>query len=360
MLGQGTGSFEVLGPARAVSCPTCVGPADVRSRHVIVGRRGIQVFCSKECKERALSGETAVGSTPAEPEVVRRASAAHPMVMGGLIVGCLFASDTRPAQLPLPAPTAYVFVPPPPIVALPPAPPKPSPEEELRAQWTRALMKDAWVHPLRGPARRMPIRDSRVFGAERPGERPIECQNGHCGVDIGGELWGEQVLAAHDGIVDRVVRGPNEERGGLYVRLAHRDGTVFTQYFHLAAIPRWVEAGRAVRAGELIGLVGDTGVKNSGPHLHFTLSVKPPGEHERYIDPEPLIALWPLAIPDAAMPGPRLSVAEAPGAVRGALTRRARPAAARRAERRTAAAVVEETEPETEVVVESGEPASPL
>jgi hypothetical protein len=173
----------------------------------------------------------------------------------------------------------------------------------------------------------MPIRDSRVFGAERPGDRPIECANGHCGVDIGGEVWGEPVLAAHDGVVDRVVRGPNEDRGGLYVRLSHRDGTVFTQYFHLAAIPRWLEAGRAVRAGEVIGLVGDTGVKQSGPHLHFTISIRPAADQpERYIDPEPLIALWPVHIP-----GGKLSAAELPGAVRGALTRRSRGRAQARA-----------------------------
>ena len=101
--------------------------------------------------------------------------------------------------------------------------------------------------------------------------------------------------------MDRVQRGPNEHRGGLYVRLSHRDGTVFSQYFHLAAIPRWLEVGRAVEAGEVIGLVGDTGVHHSGPHLHFTLSIRPsPDEPERYIDPEPLIALWPVHIPDAA------------------------------------------------------------
>jgi murein DD-endopeptidase MepM/ murein hydrolase activator NlpD len=32
-----------------------------------------------------------------------------------------------------------------------------------------------------------------------------------------------------------------------------------------------MEVGRPVRAGEVVGLVGDTGVKASGPHLHFTI-----------------------------------------------------------------------------------------
>src|SRR5262249_40292949 len=80
---------------------------------------------------------------------------------------------------------------------------------------------------------------------------------------------------AHDGIVNRVQRGPNEDHGGLYVRIAHRNGTVFTQYFHLAAIPRWMVVGKPIKAGDVVGLLGDSGVKQSAPHLHFTVSVKP-------------------------------------------------------------------------------------
>jgi murein DD-endopeptidase MepM/ murein hydrolase activator NlpD len=161
-----------------------------------------------------------------------------------------------------------------------------------------ALGQDAWIHPLAGPVRRMPRVDSRVFGALRPGSRPIECRNGHCGVDLGGEIWGEHVHAAHDGVVDFVQRGANPDRGGEFVRLSHRDGTVFTQYFHLAAIPRGLERGVHVKSGDVIGLLGDTGVKESAPHLHFAISVRPAKDWpERYIDPEPLIALWPVRVP---------------------------------------------------------------
>jgi len=166
------------------------------------------------------------------------------------------------------------------------------------ADWWNDLAQDAWLHPLPGPIRRMPKSDQRIFGAERPGQRPPECRNGHCGVDLGGEIWGEHVYCAHDGVVDRVQRGPNEERGGQYVRISHRGGTVFTQYFHLAAIERHLAPGVQVKAGDVIGLLGDTGVKESTAHLHFTVSVKPSAEWpEQYMDPEPLIALWPLKIP---------------------------------------------------------------
>ncbi len=161
-----------------------------------------------------------------------------------------------------------------------------------------ALGQDAWIHPLAGPVRRMPRADSRVFGAVRPGDRPIECRNGHCGVDLGGEIWGEHVHAAHDGVVDYVQRNANPDRGGEYVRLSHRDGTVFTQYFHLAAIPRALQRGDHVKSGDVIGLLGDTGVKESQPHLHFAISVRPSKEWpERYMDPEPLIALWAVRVP---------------------------------------------------------------
>ena len=325
---------------RVVTCPTCSGPADVHSRHMILDGSGVRLFCSSGCRERALEGDPPEADAAPEPAPRPRRT----FLVGGVLMGCLFVSDTPAMERPqVPAAPLAIFIPPPPVVIVPPAPPKPSEEELLRAQWMTELIKDAWVHPLNGPRRRMPIRDSRVFGAERQGERPIECANGHCGVDIGGEVWGEPVLAAHDGVVDRVQRGPNEERGGQYVRIAHRDGTVFTQYFHLAAIPRWMEVGRPVRAGEVVGLVGDTGVKASGPHLHFTISIRPsPDDPERYIDPEPLIALWPLHIPDEG----KLSVAEAPGAVRGALSRKGR--------RRPAHQATVATETAEPAVVEDG------
>jgi murein DD-endopeptidase MepM/ murein hydrolase activator NlpD len=190
------------------------------------------------------------------------------------------------------------------------------------------ISHDAWIHPLDGPTRRMPISDSRVFGAERPGDRPGECRNGHCGVDLSG-YWGEPVHAVHDGIVDRVQRGPNEEHGGLYVRVAHREGTIFSQYFHLAAIPRWVQPGAAIRVGDLIGLVGDSGVKHSKPHLHFTLSVRPgPSSPDKFMDPEPLIALWPLRIPVNPMIGADSDAAVtthlAPGVPHGAASKHAK------------------------------------
>jgi len=40
----------------------------------------------------------------------------------------------------------------------------------------------------------------------------------------------------HDGVVDAVKRGVNPDHGGQFVRIGPPHGTVFTWYFHLAAI----------------------------------------------------------------------------------------------------------------------------
>jgi murein DD-endopeptidase MepM/ murein hydrolase activator NlpD len=220
----------------------------------------------------------------------RRAIPGAAWLLIGLVASIpLWNRDRATTALP---PAAMVRPLPPP--ALPSTPPPDAAALE-RAQLAE-LMRDIWVHPLPGPARRMPIRDSRVFGAERVGDRPSECINGHCGVDIG-SAFGEAVFAVHDGVVDRVQRAANEDHGGHYVRLVHRGRTIVSQYFHLAAIPPHLEVGQIVKAGDIVGWVGRSGIKHAAPHLHFTIAVQEPnGDHSRYIDPEPLIALWPLRV----------------------------------------------------------------
>jgi hypothetical protein len=258
----------------------------------VIAGSAVQVFCSEECMN--AQAVEIVEPPPAAPPTYRN----YWILRAGIAVGVAFTLSGSPEPEQPRAPVAASMVP-----ATPPEPPTfgpawPPSEED----WQSQIASDAWLHPLDGPSRRMPVRDSRVFGAERPGERPPECNSGHCGVDIG-EVWGERVYAVHDGTVERVQRGPNEDHGGVYVRLSHRNGTVFTQYFHLAAVPRWIFPGAQVKAGSLVGLLGDTGVKESGPHLHFTLSVKPARSvAERFMDPEPLIALWPLRMPIAGSP----------------------------------------------------------
>jgi protocatechuate 3,4-dioxygenase beta subunit len=141
-----------------------------------------------------------------------------------------------------------------------------------------------WIHPLAG-TRHMPIRDTRRFGAGRPGQRPAECGQGHCGVDLGTER-GMVVHAAADGVVAHVIRWLHEE-AGRYVVVEHASG-LRTHYLHLDDIRSDLEPGQTVRAGDPLGTLGRTGVHVSGPHLHFAISQER-GTRTWYIDPEPIL-----------------------------------------------------------------------
>lgn len=275
-------------------CPECAGKVAIDSSHVRIAKGSIQVFCTHECLRNYD-----IPRAPIELPRLAPTKKMHVLVVG---LGFSFLSPCSVLkQTPVTRPR--------PVVADVPhqdvldfdgpqyGPNLPTPEElakEIAEEFAASLGVSAWLHPLSGPTRRMPLRESRAFGADRPGHRPHECRSGHCGVDLGGAVWGEPILASSDGVAFRVNRDASRS-GGKYVRLSHQDGTVFTQYFHLAAIPKWLRKGKSVRAGQTIGLLGETGVENSGPHLHYSVSIKADAEQpEVYIDPEPLIALWPL------------------------------------------------------------------
>jgi murein DD-endopeptidase MepM/ murein hydrolase activator NlpD len=291
------------------TCDVCGSSLLLRNRYALAEGWSLYVVCSESCLRVARRAQRR-----------RLWGARWRRAMRLAVVVTLVAACVTPHEGPARPRRAEA-------VALEPAPPpQESGAPRLPAGWfgpewpptetslLAALGRDAWVHPLSGPVRRMPRSDSRVFGADRPGHRAIECRNGHCGVDLGGEIWGEHVHAAHDGVIDFVQRGPNEEHGGSFVRLSHRDGTIFTMYFHLAAIPRALERGMRVKGGDVIGLVGDTGVKESPPHLHFSISVRLwKNGPERYMDPEPLIALWPLRVPLDGSEAGLVSTVAAPG-----------------------------------------------
>ena len=144
-----------------------------------------------------------------------------------------------------------------------------------------------WFHPLAGPRRALPLSAGRRFGADRPQPRPAECDLGHCGVDLGTTL-GEPVFAGfrRRRREDRA-RRQRRGRAGRYIRIGHKEGTVVSRYIHLDTIAAALKEGDHVTGGELIGRVGQSGVRNSGPHLHFGLSLRPGGRsgNETYIDP---------------------------------------------------------------------------
>lgn len=84
--------------------------------------------------------------------------------------------------------------------------------------------------------------------------------------------------AAHRGMpiyAQRSVAGSLFGAGGIYVCIAHgldrEKPAAMSCYMHLSA--SLVDQGRMVKRGDQIGRVGKTGIKESGPHLHFELHV---------------------------------------------------------------------------------------
>lgn len=83
----------------------------------------------------------------------------------------------------------------------------------------------------------------------------------HRGVDFGAPT-GTPVLAAADGTVTFAGWGGGY---GRVIKLAHAQGLA-TAYAHLSAMK--VQPGQRVRQGQVIGLVGSSGL-STGPHLHY-------------------------------------------------------------------------------------------
>jgi len=138
-------------------------------------------------------------------------------------------------------------------------------------------------------------------------------ERSHRGVDIDATI-GEPVRAVADGVVvfagvDMTGDHPALELlprhlkrwrrktnmmgpGGFFVRVMHDDG-VRSGYFHLNSFQ--VEIGQTVKAGEVLGTVGRTGVKVSNAHLHF--EVHKDGELK---DPARFLSAWVLP-PDSTL-----------------------------------------------------------
>lgn len=304
-----------------LECPTCKGAVDVRSRHVTVAGGSVRVYCSADCLNGLIASSAASEAEPLPRRRVRWWIGGVIAAGAALAITYVMIRTDAPEDISVPAPSAPSTV----EASLVAAPAMPVIEAAAQREQDKAIVvelaRDAWIHPLAGPTRRMPVTHNGAFGAERAGERPPECVSGHCGVDLG-RTWGEPVYAVHEGVVDFVQRSSNDDRGGLFVRIAHRNSTLFSWYFHLAAIPKSIAPGVSVTAGRVIGLLGDTGVKHSAPHLHFALSARPSKGRERYLDPEPLIAIWPLWIPNDGRDG-HVSTANEPGIpVRGPARRK--------------------------------------
>lgn len=118
-----------------------------------------------------------------------------------------------------------------------------------------AIIPDSYTINLTGFC--MPTPSTRITSPFGPRWRRM-----HNGLDLKVNV-GDTIVAAFDGKV-RIVK--YERRGyGKYVVIRHDNG-LETVYGHLSA--QLVEPNQLVKAGEVIGLGGNTG-RSTGSHLHF-------------------------------------------------------------------------------------------
>lgn len=88
----------------------------------------------------------------------------------------------------------------------------------------------------------------------------------HTGIDIVAKA-GTPIRSPADG---RVVKVWYDRALGLTIRIRHGYG-IETLYGHLSKV--LVREGEEVKRGQVIGLVGNTGNRSTGPHLHYEVRV---------------------------------------------------------------------------------------
>ncbi len=117
-----------------------------------------------------------------------------------------------------------------------------------------------WRYPFLEPVENRPI--TSLFGTRRAYGN-TDYSSYHAGVDYAAPV-GMPVLAPADGLV--ILAQPLTVRGNALM-LDHGWG-VLTGYWHLSEIK--VQPGQRVQRGDIIGLVGNTGL-STGPHLHWEM-----------------------------------------------------------------------------------------
>ncbi len=154
-----------------------------------------------------------------------------------------------------------------PVVDDPVAPPAPRrpPNRVRRVRVTRDI-----VFPIVGRTRSI-----NGFGSCRD-----NCTREHHGVDILTYGWkGNPVVASHDGVITDI----RDDGEWCNLQITGADGW-YTRYVHMnndtpgyddedyMCIPPGLAEGTEVKAGQLIGWVGDSGnAENTQPHIHFEI-----------------------------------------------------------------------------------------
>ena len=101
----------------------------------------------------------------------------------------------------------------------------------------------------------------------------------HTGIDLGGKR-GSRIFAVEDGRIDRTKLQSN---GAIQIVMRGKSGSMY-YYGHMDEV--LIKGGQRVRAGDVIGLMGDTGSPGQ-VHLHFEYWKS--GRESDPVDPEPLV-----------------------------------------------------------------------
>ncbi|HEX7155517.1 MAG TPA: M23 family metallopeptidase [Thermoanaerobaculia bacterium] len=102
----------------------------------------------------------------------------------------------------------------------------------------------------------------------------------HKGIDIFAPK-GTPLVAVTDGVISFIGEQP---KGGLCLWLTTENGTSF-YYAHLDRWAAGIYEGMEVKAGDLLGYVGNTGnAKSTPPHLHFAIN-----DNDEMVNPYPVL-----------------------------------------------------------------------
>lgn len=165
------------------------------------------------------------------------------------------------------------------LAARPPAPAREAPSAGLvpaDAPAAEAPQPPVWPEeeeppaaPSTGSGLLIPVRGVEASSLVDTYEQSRGQGRRHDAIDIAAPR-GTPVVAAADGVVMKLFRS---ERGGTALYQLAPDRRTIYYYAHLDRYARGMAEGRALRRGEVLGYVGDTG--DAGPgnyHLHFEVS----------------------------------------------------------------------------------------
>jgi murein DD-endopeptidase MepM/ murein hydrolase activator NlpD len=295
LLGSSTLVYDERGfmQIEPATCPACGGAFDpLRAQAVTVIDGRVRAFCSAACRERGIA--------PAAPK--RSTTDAHAAIV--VPPSSVWSSVRTEQRVLIAAATVTLLA----FVALlvtgrrskAPAPSDSASgqtvaKENNSAPAADATENDSWLQPLAGITRRVAAHDRRLFYG-REGIPASECTLGRCAIDIEGPA-GAVVMAVHDGVVEAVEREPDaaarQELEGRFIRIIHKGGAFTSSYLQLDGIREDLRPGVPVKMGEPIGTVLRAGAA-ARSHFRFAISARNNEGAMLFIDPQPLLALWPI------------------------------------------------------------------